>query len=464
MIDKALPRQEFITSVFSNRLSWLAIAIIAVFYFSQYNKLRPWIVKSPITWDQADYYAYLPTFVIYADPDLRIVKENRALYGERFKHFLSEKGKPVFRMTMGVAVMNLPFFLAGHAWALWGGYPADGYSKPYYMLMWLSGIVYSVSGLLILRQLLLRYFKDLVVALTLISLGMATNLHNYATYDALMSHAISFFLMSLFIYLTVHFHERQTILRAALIGLVWALITLIRPTNCLILLFFLLYNVTGYESLLTKLKTGMLKTRYLIAFLTAGLLVFLPQLLYWHTQTGKWLYYSYGEKGTFFFFHPHIIDGLFSYRKGWLLYTPVMILALTGFVVLFQKYRQPFMLAVTIPFFLALYVMFSFWCWWYGGSFGCRPVIEYYSILAIPLAASFEALSFRKSSLGVTLLFVSGCMWLNIKQQSQYMMGLIHWDSMSKDFYWDVLFERPLDVTKLITPDYEQAALTGEEK
>jgi hypothetical protein len=462
MNNNQLQHHEYKPSVFSTRLSWLAIIVVAILYLIQYKQLRSWIVKSPITWDQADYYAYLPTFLIYADPDLAIVKKNRPLYGERFKHFISAKGKPVFRMTMGVAIMNVPFFLAGHIWAIREGFPADGYSEPYYLIMWLSGIFYVLAGFVTLRQLLLRYVDDFAVALTILCVGLATNLFNYATYDALMSHAISFFLMSLFIWLTARFHSSPTFFKMAALGVVWGLITLIRPTNCLILLFFVLFDVTSRQAFLMKMRFYILHPLYLFVFMCTSFFVFFPQLLYWYVQTEQWLFYSYGEKGTFFFLHPRLADGLFSFRKGWLLYTPVMILAMLGILLLYKKQQQLFA-SVAVTFSLALYVMFSFWCWWYGGSFGCRPVVEYYSLLAIPLAIVFNVLALRKRVLAVTLIFAGACLWLNVKQQYYYRQGTLHWDSMSKDFYIDLMLGRPLDGTKLDPPDYEQAALDGKE-
>lgn len=57
------------------------------------------------------------------------------------------------------------------------------------------------------------------------------------------------------------------------------------------------------------------------------------------------------------------------------------------------------------------------------------------------------------------VLFVAGCIWLNIKQQKLYRDGLIHWDSMSEEFYWDVMLGRSLDVAKLDVPDYDKALI-----
>ena len=96
-----------------------------------------------------------------------------------------------------------------------------------------------------------------------------------------------------------------------------------------------------------------------------------------------------------------------------------MILTLVGIPLLYKTYKQ-FFASVAVTFILAVYVMFSFWCWWYGGSFGCRPIIEYYGLLAIPMAAVFAAVSSKKILQSMLVLFVAGCIWLNIKQQKLY--------------------------------------------
>ena len=78
-------------------------------------------------------------------------------------------------------------------------------------------------------------------------------------------------------------------------------------------------------------------------------LVWIPQLLYWKTVTGNYLFYSYADEG-FFFLNPQILKGLFSYRNGWLIYSPVMFFALLGIPFLY-RYAKDFFLPVMLFFF-----------------------------------------------------------------------------------------------------------------
>jgi hypothetical protein len=158
--------------------------------------------------------------------------------------------------------------------------------------------------------------------------------------------------------------------------------------------------------------------------------------------------------------NPHIINGLIGFRKGWLVYTPVMLLSLTGLIVL-KRYVAGIRLAILIFLPLFIYVIFSWWCWWYGGSFGSRPMIDIYGILALPLAASltflFQSRGWVKIASGIAL---AALLSLNQFQMGQYRTSVIHWDSMTWQTYRAVFLKAnaPANFGDLIrNPDYEKA-------
>jgi hypothetical protein len=57
---------------------------------------------------------------------------------------------------------------------------------------------------------------------------------------------------------------------------------------------------------------------------------------------------------------------------------------------------------------LHIYVCSSWWAWNYGGSFGCRPVVDVLALYMLPIAAFFSVLVKKKAviwvSVGVLLL------------------------------------------------------------
>jgi hypothetical protein len=189
------------------------------------------------------------------------------------------------------------------------------------------------------------------------------------------------------------------------------------------------------------------------------MLMAVPQLIYWKMQTGNFMYYSYSGE-HFFFNHPRIWKGLFSFRKGWLLYTPMAALALAGFFFL-KKNARPLLIPLYLYTFLNIWIVLSWWCWWYGGGFGLRAFIESFAFLAFPLAALW-AWALKKGWVAyVGLMIVAGFfIRLNLFQSKQYREGKLHWDSMSKAMY-KATFLNPdyvKDADKLIDPpDYDAA-------
>jgi hypothetical protein len=62
-----------------------------------------------------------------------------------------------------------------------------------------------------------------------------------------------------------------------------------------------------------------------------------------------------------------------------------MIFAFAGIIVLWKR-RSPYALPVTIFVPLNIYIIFSWWCWWYGGGFGQRAFIDSYALMAVATA------------------------------------------------------------------------------
>lgn len=415
--------------------------------------------KRVIYWDVLEYYSYLPATFIYGDVKLGFINDTSVDWQNKFWPRQAPNNNRVFKMTMGMSIMYSPFFFAVHGIAKLFHLQADGYSIPYRLALLFSCLFYLTLAFFILRKLLLRWFTDVVTALTIVGIGMGTNLFYYSTLEALMSHAYNFSLFVFFIYFTISWYEKQRIRTTIFLGLIGGLIVLIRPTNILIWIFFLFLNVTKPSDL--ALRGRFLLKQYAKLLIIAGsfVLVLLPQLIYWKTVTGSWIYYSYDNEG-FFFKNPRIIEGLFSYRKGWLLYTPIMTFALIGIPFLYYKVKG-FFVPVLIFTVINLYIIFSWWTWWYGGGFGQRAMIDSYALLAFPLAAFISLFWKRRLYLKIISVFIVALfVFHNIFQTSQYYYGAIHFDSMTKKAYWSSFGHiRPQAgyYNMLETPDYEKA-------
>lgn len=208
-----------------------------------------------------------------------------------------------------------------------------------------------------------------------------------------------------------------------------------------------------------------MKYVHLFIMAACGFLLFLPQLIYWKLQTGHWFYNSYvGEH--FYFNNPHILEGLFSFRKGWLIYTPTMLIAIGGIFFLLKS-KKEFYYSTLVLLILYVYVAFSWWCWWYGGSFGQRSMIDLYPFLTIPLAAFLAYISNRTDWISrTTSVVVILLVCLNLFQTMQAKYNIIHYDSMTKAAYIDAFFrtEKHPEREKLLQHPNLEKAMRGEDE
>lgn len=454
-------------SLKNNSYSTLAIVLILAIVILFGFKVKKWEEDRIIIHDVISYYAYLPAAIIHHDLKFDFLDETSDTgTGQKIWTKEAPNGNRVLKMTMGNSVCWLPFFLIGHVYTtLSGNWLNNGYSLPYSFMIAVAAFFYLFVGLFFLRKLLLMFYSDLTVAVVLIGIVLGTNLFYYTAVEPGMGHVYSFALISLFLYLSLKWISQLTLVRGMIIGLVLGLIVLIRVTNILVVIVPAGYIWFDQHSVSEKL--GFLR-KNIAPILVACLftfLVFFIQMIYWKSVTGTWLYYSYGEE-QFYFTSPHILKGLFSYRKGWLLYTPIMLFSFVGLFYL-KKYAKGLTLPIIIFVIINSYVMYSWWCWWYGGGFGSRPMIDSYAVMALPMGAFVESV-FSKRSWKTIVFFVvfSFLLYLNQFQIKQYLSTLLHYDSMSKEVYWKIFLKNkwPENYDKLIKPPDYDAAVKGKKE
>lgn len=458
-----------ITSWFTkDKLPSLAILFIALFYLGTNLSHHKWTKVDPprgvINFDKISYYGYLPATFIYGDVTLSFLDDPNKGFAndERFWFSRLENGNKLIITSIGLSVLYSPFFLMAHALAPVFNQPQDGFSAIYQFFVLFSAFFYVILGFIILKNFLKRYFKPVVVAATLLVIGLGTNLYFYATDEGPMSHSYNFFLVTAFLWAISLWYQKQSIWRALLIGALLGFIALVRPTNILVFFVFFLWDVRTFKDLGQRIIFYLKKWPYVALMLTAFFLVWLPQLLYWKTITGHFLFFSYGEEGgAFYWLHPHILENLFSYRKGWFIYTPIMLIAVLGLRLLRKKIPQLFLPLVVLTVSM-IYVQSSWWSWWFGGGFGLRAYVDIYGLLAVPLAAVI-AYAFEHSRKLVRIALPSLIALLvlfQLQQHWQYRKNIIHYVGMDKEVYWKsfMKFKRPWDYwISLSLPDHRLA-------
>lgn len=357
--------------------------------------------------DGKGYYAYLPA----------IFTEHNFSYDfvERYEknHYLAEDDFFDFRINTntgivnkyfpGVAILWLPFFLGAHLFALLFGFPPDGYSLPYQIAIAVAAVFYLWIAMKFLRKILRHFgFTEPVIALVLWTLFLGTNLYYYTVWEPSFTHVYSFALVNLFGFLVIKLSEKYQPSLVYLSALLLGLIIITRPLNGVVL--FAVPFFAGSKTKFIRLFQNIFKDKKTLSgALLTGLMVLAIVPLLWYLQNGRLLLYTYGNE-KFDFLDPHLFNVLFSFRNGWLIYTPIALVSLAGFVPLYKNSHRR---AVTLLLFLfvVLYAVSSWSVWWYGECFGMRPMIEFYFIVAV-LLSSLLASAKRKKMLFPALLIL----------------------------------------------------------
>lgn len=341
--------------------------------------------KRPIIGDAKGYYAYLPAALIYQDFSFGFVERIEHQYypadGSLGKDFLVEQpnGTKVNKCFPGVSLFYLPFFLLAYFLSFLFLLPLDGYTPLFQWSIALAHWFYFCWGLLILDRIFIsRGIAWRQRFIGFLGLTFASNIFFYLVYDFSVAHVFGFFVCAYFIKLAIAWNQ---IPRWSLLGwmaVILCLAVIMRPTNALFLLALPLFVQWKQIMSFARQQITLQSLPWLQLFLVVGIL-FIPLLL-WKIQSGSWLVYSYGDE-RMNFTSPHLLDFLFSVKKGWWFWSPIMLLMTIFSAVYFWEIQ----LWKSVYFMLfVLFVAYVFSCWWmwtFGGGLGQRPMIEFYPIL-----------------------------------------------------------------------------------
>lgn len=354
--------------------------------------------------DGFGYYLYLPA-VIYGDFGFHFIEGWEHPFGLK-----QVMGGMIDKYPVGVAILESPFFFLAHGISLardflTGSVTATGYSNLYQYMVLFGGIFYWIVGTMLLHSLLRRYldFSPKVSLLTCIVITYGTNLFHYASYDACFSHVYSYFLFNLFLWYLCWYETREKegknrTVHTCVFGLIAGMIFLCRNTNVVFVVTYLFYGVKNWETLKKRVIT-ILKPSRVVPIVLTGVATLFPQLLYWYSQTGHWVVYSYGEDEPFYWLAPEVGNFLFSVRKGLFFWSPILLLAVVGIFLAYRKRKQLYTGLVAFLL-IIVYISSAWWCWYYAGSFGQRVAVDFMCLFAVFIAVVFDRVEVGKGQGG----------------------------------------------------------------
>lgn len=312
--------------------------------------------------------------------------------------------------------MQLPFFYIGHTIAKFENVPQDGFSWPYQYSIMIGAIFWFLIGLVFLRKVMLNFFSDFIIGLTILLLFLATNLPQYISIDGAMSHSWIFPMYSFMLWLTYKWHDKPSLIFTFFIGLISGIAIISRPTEVIILFIPLLWNCQTKE--LSKQKWNFFRQNKFYVFIAIiGVFIgVLPQLLYWLYTTDS-LVYNVGSK--WYFLTPWF-RVLFGFHSGWFIYTPITILFIIG--LWFMK-NQPFKKSVIVFILLNIWIIIAWSDWKYGISYAGRALSHGAPIYAFALASFLSNQYFGKKRFWIILI---GTIFIivNFYQLSIYNSGI----------------------------------------
>lgn len=370
-------------SIYRRKLAFsLLIALSVCLSFSniKYPENQVWS-------DMEGYYVYLPSVFIYGDFVREAVRDTG--YIRPYK----DTGKIYTKYTCGVALMEMPFFLAAHTIATITGTGDGGKSPVYGRGLTMAGLFYMWLGMYFLFRLGRRYYARWPVVLSLAALLLGTNLYYYTFFQPAMSHVFSFCLFAAFLLMTDTLVARSISSGSepspsawGLYGFVLGMIILVRPTNILMALWplYIWYKSCTDKSLWMRTHLTCLLTA--VAVFTVP---FIPQLVYWKYISGQWILWSYEGESFKYWKEPKLFRVLFDAWNGWILYSPVVVVPL--YFLWKGRHTNRYYERGTIWILaLATWLFASWWAWWFGGAFGHRSYVEFLTVLAMPFAGAAD--------------------------------------------------------------------------
>lgn len=395
-----------------------------------------------ISSDNFGYYMHLPAKYIYKDVPLKTgwhdEINNKYLKGEPlFQLAKTENGNLLMRFYKGMSYIWTPGFFVAHLYALQSDeYPADGFSLPYARALIISGFLFYAIGIFFSRKILLKFFNEITTTITLFIILAGTNLFFVGSVGNDVPHGYLFTLFSMTLWFTIRWHEEQKYKHIIPLGLTLGLIIAIRPIDLLVIIIPVLWGVYNKDSFIKKLNLVLQNKLQILTALTFMVIPFVPQLLYYHEVTGKFLVNIYSDpNSTFNFLKPDFFKVLIGFRKGWFIYSPLCLLGFIGIMIAYRKFREYFFAAV-VYYLIFIYIIASFTSL---VSYGWRVFIESYSLLLIPTAIVVnEVMTYKrlKLSLGIVVVMLT---ILNLHQSFQIHWGIIDGSRMTMKYYFSII-------------------------
>jgi hypothetical protein len=447
--------------------SWSFWSILITWCILAFFRFNPYPDK-PISWDVLGYYLPIASTVIHQDPLLTNsqwlvqLNEEEKLTGTLYQLTTAPDGRKMYFFFFGWSYCYAPFFALGHWAAIIFDFEVNGFSPPYQIALMMGGLVYIAIALWFWRKILNHFFDDRVTATTILIIAIGSNFISQTSIDNLSTVNLLFTLLSILVWNTIQWYKNLEGKNLVFILVAWILMTLIKPSEILVALIPIFWKVEWLSprTYLTAFRLALSQPKALILGGILVLALLSPQMIYWKVMTGSWIFDSYQNPGIGLdLASPHIMEVLFSFRKGWFLYTPIMVLCCVGWI-RYWKLHARAAGVFGLYFLVSFYIAASWSEWWYGGSFSQRPLVTMYAILSLNFAAVIHYLQNKRVVIKILAsVFICCLIGLNQFQWWQFRVGILDPYRTTSGFYRAIWLKTSvdpsLDSLKLVRRDFE---------
>jgi hypothetical protein len=296
-------------------------------------------------------------------------------------------------------------------------YPLDGYGRLFQASTGFSGIVAAGAGAWFAYLAAASLVSRRAAIWATLSVWLASSALYYSVISPTYSHAASMFAVSGFWLAFVRTRDRRDLGRYGLLGALAGVCALMRWQDAILL------GVPLWDALVARRTVGFGGTvaRW-IAAAAAAAVAFAPQSIVWQRLYGHPLTIPQGSSfmkwGS-----PALLQVLLSDNHGLFSWTPILLLAVAGLVLLL---RDDARVGIPAAAFLAgsWYVNASVADWWGGEAFGGRRFVACFPVFVLGAAWLFERWRDRPRRLAAVALVFIALNGLLLIQYQTFMHGL----------------------------------------
>ena len=358
------------------RYAFCAIVGLLVFAFAR------GVARGP---DWECYYCHVVSLALDGD----LAYENQMPLFPRERRFLSSEGRVLNNYSIGPTLFWAPFFAMGHASARsFGSGAMAGCSPHHFFWINVSSAVLAALTLLLAFRTAREFVSVRAAVIACVGICFGTPFFYYATHFSPSAHNTSMFLTAALLCLWARLHRdaaEADPTRWALLGLVGGLAVCQRTQNAAFLI-------------LCAYTLAHQRRRHLAAcvasFVSCMLMGFLPQMVLSRYMTGNWLGVRSAHLRHHSWLSPNALKLLFSPYNGAFFWSPILIAATGGCLLLWQKRRVCGTLMVIV---LAanVYLAGGHTGWSGGDAFGCRYLLNCTALFVVGLAVLLDRMRTR---------------------------------------------------------------------